>query len=605
MTDVVLARVVTQDLTVEIRGPRQPRLGVLGNSTGPAVGVTVHGLDPGDAVTSEQADGTWIDPTGPMSPPLFFEDTRYRLAAIGHTNEAVRLRARDASLLREIDRLPGTQTLAGSINFGRQIGLSDLDFEVGLRRIRLTVEVFPTKVDYGTDYLDLRHDVAASGRALALEYLRSTYTRVGADAVPERSSDLEWLTLLRQEVYALEFALLYVAEHPRRDLAAAVEEVRADRARRPDSHTRRAIARGRGSGPWQQVAGIGPMRSYLPAARRHETLDTHEHRWLRRQLAVVGERLNQIQIDLNVELGEVRARRRTTDRLQAELEEIEAIGVLIQRLEQLEFLTTAVGDVPYGFSSLALIGGAGYGEAYRSLTILRLGLHLDGDVFEASLKDVAGLYESWCFIRLARSMAARLGPATSGDAVAVTSRGLRVNLVRGLNSRMDFASGGRRVTLSYNPTFSGLTGDQRPDIIVEIMQPGIPAMFVVLDAKYRVNADPKYVERYGVPGPPADAVNALHRYRDAIVVDAYTAGLERPVVVGAALYPLQAVHNADWARGPLCDALDALGIGAIPYLPSNAELVDEWIAHLLGMPVGSLAVPGPPFAAYEATRANR
>jgi PD-(D/E)XK nuclease superfamily len=39
----------------------------------------------------------------------------------------------------------------------------------------------------------------------------------------------------------------------------------------------------------------------------------------------------------------------------------------------------------------------------------------------------------------------------------------------------------------------------------------------LFDAKYRLQSDETYVRAFNAEGPPIDAVNALHRYRDAVV----------------------------------------------------------------------------------------
>ena len=108
------------------------------------------------------------------------------------------------------------------------------------------------------------------------------------------------------------------------------------------------------------------------------------------------------------------------------------------------------------------------------------------------------------------------------------------------------------VIISYNLEYPGLTGDQRPDIVLRFQHAGWPELIVVFDAKYRVDGSRNYVRRFGLPGPSQEAINALHRYRDAIVVSSEQRGLERPVVRGAALYPLNASRFAgEFAASPL------------------------------------------------------
>ena len=76
----------------------------------------------------------------------------------------------------------------------------------------------------------------------------------------------------------------------------------------------------------------------------------------------------------------------------------------------------------------------------------------------------------------------------------------------------------------------------------------------IFDAKYRLENSEMYVGTFGSPGPPVDAVNQLHRYRDAIVVST-GADRHRPVVRGAALFPLQEAEAAAFSQHPFVKAL--------------------------------------------------
>ncbi|MBL8149864.1 MAG: hypothetical protein JNN15_08040, partial [Blastocatellia bacterium] len=126
--------------------------------------------------------------------------------------------------------------------------------------------------------------------------------------------------------------------------------------------------------------------------------------------------------------------------------------------------------------------------------------------------------------------------------------------------------------------------------------------------------------RYKTPGPPEDAINALHRYRDAILelipdnnslitpsiletesnfgkeVSSYTKSGDlgkseefrvpkRVVVQAAALFPYDEARNKinypSFNEGLLWKSLEKLGIGAIPFLPSNTSYMRSWIRTAL------------------------
>jgi hypothetical protein len=212
--------------------------------------------------------------------------------------------------------------------------------------------------------------------------------------------------------------------------------------------------------------------------------------------------------------------------------------------------------------------------------------------------DVHDLYETWCFIQLLRLMAhLTVGQVDLEALLHVDESGIRVKLRRGEQSSIAYVgpNGNQRVIISYNPEYPGLTGNQRPDIVLRFQHAGWPDLVVVFDAKYRLDASDDYRKRFGTAGPPQDAINALHRYRDAIIVDSAERGMHRPVVKGIALFPLSAEGSQGFVSTKLFEALEVLGVGALPFLPSNTLLVEGWLSHLIALPPEDLADPGPPF----------
>jgi hypothetical protein len=108
---------------------------------------------------------------------------------------------------------------------------------------------------------------------------------------------------------------------------------------------------------------------------------------------------------------------------------------------------------------------------------------------------------------------------------------------------------------------------------------------------------------FGGPSAPIDAINQLHRYRDAIVLAGEHGQLARVVVRGVALFPLSEAASADYLSHRLYESLNTLGIGALPFLPRNQAWVSTWIRSVIEAPNSTIAWPGPPFSAWESMRA--
>lgn len=83
--------------------------------------------------------------------------------------------------------------------------------------------------------------------------------------------------------------------------------------------------------------------------------------------------------------------------------------------------------------------------------------------------------------------------------------------------------------------------------------------------------------------PPRDAVNVLHRYRDAILEvekEPGTNGVPKHVVVQAvAAFPYAEIQPREFQSSRLWQSIDRFGIGAIPALPSNLTYMRQWLVQ--------------------------
>ncbi len=590
--------------------PLPGRLNVTPKRTGCMPSVRMHpDLPPPPSDTSE----TTVAHT--FVAPCLYEESTYHLSIHPQSPARVEVRHRDPTVLRSLSAGPRGD-LVGSVNFGSQVGYSTFTVAVdGVSEFDFEVEVFPNKIDYKTDYEQMLGEVTSFLMGLALEYLQATYRRGEAQRAPEPTA-VEWLTLLRHVWQDLERALVYIAAHPRRRLIRAERYSRSERIRRVDHAVRSAVRRDQGRG---RVTGLGDdlfVREYLGEWRAVETLDTPEHRWLRVQLVEIRQRLAHLLTEARL-AGRSAAEGAATGRREALLTELTEMDYRLNRLLRLEPLAQALGGPPPAFSSLVLQSAPGYREAYKACLILRLGLRVEGGPFALSLKDIAALYEYWCYLSLLRLLSEEMGTGVDPkDLFRVSTRGLKVDLVRGVSKQVTLRAAPVReatgevavqpvtVRLAYNPTYASATGVHRPDVGLALQVEGWRTPFeLIFDAKYRLAENPEYCERLGSPGPPEDAVNVLHRYRDAVLArfggsaEASSVGEDersdaprRRLVMGAALFPYD---GGDFRHNRFCRSLEEVGIGALPFLPSQTEFVREWIRSVLRQSGWSLAVRAP------------
>ncbi len=524
-------------------------------------------------------------------PPLF-EQTEYKLfARCVNPGDKLQIRHRDPLIEQSLSSQDSEQIAYGVINFRNQIGRSLFSVYLnGQRQLDFEVEVFPTKIDYESDYQDILAETQSILTSLAYEYLRSTF-QLSKSAPSSAPSRLEWLVLIEQILDDLEKAILYISRRPVRGLQRNERKTRIERVHRIDSRVRSQIRRGQGHGDIIQL-GLTRIREQLSQRPPELTLDTLEHRWLRNQLEDVRRTLSVLTSYFLSDEQSSRRRMRSLDI-------VNRIKSRVSRLLALEFIDQAEGEVPAGFASLQLISAPGYREAYRLLLFLRMGLRLEGDLFNLALKDLDVLYEYWSYLTVTKIVRDELGSPQGLDSFfkfGLSSLGIQ--LKRGESQKLTFKAGDyRKVYVLYNPMFANQETTlipQKPDILIRIEDEGWPQIQLVCDAKYRVDATADYEKQFGAFGPPVDALNALHRYRDSILelddLDSQQQCLKRSVVQAAAIFPLNLEDGqTDFRESRLWRSIERIGVGAIPLLPSNTALLQEWLLRSLRRGGWSLA----------------
>ena len=523
--------------------------------------------------------------------PRLYEETSYNLLLRGKANQRVELQHRDPVILKALHYVDDGNIIHGSINFRSQIGRSRFSVYVdGKPEYDFEVEVFPSKLDYAADYDALVADIQDMLRGLVLEYLRSTF-KSGFATDDEDPSRLEWILLLKYVVEDLEGGFRLIEKHPHHDLVGKRVATRVEKLRRTDATTFRLMARGKGRDP----------ESRLPERRARMTWDVPENRWLSAQLTHIRQNLAEIH---------AAERRNPTRPKQRHLRIVEELIDLEQRiaaLQSIEPIARAKGVAPAEFTSLVLQNKPGYREAYRAFLTLKKGLRVDGGPVGLSVKDIHRLYEYWCYLALLRILAKITGePLPVRQLFTVEPDGLKLSLKRGVSHTVQFASGNRILELTYNPKYDGdaFVLPQQPDLVLALRQSHWPIMRLVVDAKYRLDA--AAVKQFGSPGPPQASIDALHRYRDAILEETDAEGprserYKRSVVEAAALFPHVDVNN-DFRNSWLWTSLERVGIGAIPFLPRETRYLEEWLRKILQQGGWSTAERTIPYPSLEQLR---
>ena len=259
--------------------------------------------------------------------------------------------------------------------------------------------------------------------------------------------------------------------------------------------------------------------------------------------------------------------------------------------------------------SLVLQQKTGYSAVYRIWQELKFYLDVFGNQSNISMKSVAEIYEVWCFLCLKQILEQDLGfeLVENGAAKLAQNDFFEYKLKDGFAGAFRFKrSDGVTARLAHEPKFTrkgqsirSYLVNQEPDIVLEVTLPKSADLtkadsseekqFIWLfDAKYRIKTeknrfDDSNEDIESKDYVPDDAINQMHRYRDALIrlsephdsksPSSGNAGQSpkksRPVFGAFALSP--GFFDQATTPNPYAAAIEEVGIGAFALLPSQAE----------------------------------
>jgi hypothetical protein len=546
------------------------------------------------SVLSQPANGGRTATTN----PFLFEQTAYLFnLAVDIADECKpRLLLRGQDLIAGRRRIGGHHAYSVPVNFQSEVGYTDVELWLGSRRcFALRLEVFPTKLDYRTDLLELRADLQMEVRSLVFELYGRTFQTLHRKS-GQRPTDIEWLTLLRGEFEKLTRVLEIIARSPLQHVEVTHVLDRSSRPARPSSEVRNYLRRN--SSKCVQVAkghfkagGRSWLSPEVPRMSKTLTPNTAENRFVASTISRIRSRLSRLQS----QLAGVSSRERFAQWINF----LTDSDRKLRRFQTQTFLANLPMQQTHAAPTLALHLTPGYREFFSSSLALESVLEVGGGPLELPEKDLATLYELWCFVALASIMRQELGLTPRPPTwLRVTQRRVALELMQGRTSVLSLERDGEEcVRVVYNRQDSTPTGSCRPDNTLEIFKHGEKRPFrYVFDAKYRLQDDPDYVRTYQAPGPPPDAIHRMHAYRDQIVAEQTSGAQGRSAeatvwdlgyrqwvqqTVGAfVLYPYA---GADANKNRFVEAIGKVGVGGVPFLPSRRVEVTNLLRNIIQM----------------------
>ena len=519
---------------------------------------------------------------GEQARAVFFDNAEYPVW-VDFLNSSVNNAQFGSMLQTDNDRFSFRgRTLAGFINYGNEIGRSELQiiYNIGKeqRHFKLGYEVLSTKLNYHEHWKKIVEDIEAEYRMLALDYMKRTFHGFSPDAKGD-TPELIWWSIFAGEQEKFLKACRSIIERPRRRLRGYEIYLRADKLKRVPASIENELAEHR-----KEQAHLYRVEEHI------QSNDTQENRFLKYALS-------QIAAKYGVLKRRIEAIRNTSESLKQEMNGVEKA---LTHLQRNPFFRTVGRFKGLTQESLVLQRATGYSQIYRTWNLLRRAYSLYDGMYRLQTKDIATLYEIWCFIEVSHIVKEQLGLDVDVDhRNRMEMNGVFTwELGKGEHSRILFRKDGVELAeLVYNPKHTDKENDsismehlvvptvpQKPDIVLQLTKDDIEKgmkMTYLFDAKYRINDRTEA----GVDTPPDDAINQMHRYRDAIYYKEHSSDeLKKEVIGGYILFP----GNGDpieVAKAKFQQSLDEVNIGAFPLRPNdsdNRRLLEDFIKELIG-----------------------
>lgn len=464
--------------------------------------------------------------------------------------------------------------LVGSIDFLNSPGKFSFAFEYRDKQDttqsgQIELYVASPKLDTKNDLRQITALINQEYENYVFDYLTLTFSSFSLVRT-ERNNSIIWLSIFRSVVDDYFRSVRFVMSRPNNKPVRKAYHARPERIRRWSQQEEERY----------RNLGSDAEMHYFRYEQMENTVNTRENRFVKYSLHVLGKKFREV-------FSEVSGLCKDMD-----AEERKALADYTKTFRQLETSAffSKVGEFE-GFrqESAILQQRSGYSQIYKSWLMLKNSLELIDGKTDIGMKKIWELYEIWCFLVMKRLIAKVLCLDLNDTEHVREDKSQMLNTM--VKSEMthviefDNTANGDLVRLEYQHTynrstkeFKTTTTEQRPDIVVTIQKTNGFVLTYLYDAKYRVQDDKNDCELdegadidiadYPLP----DAINQMHRYRDAIYYamkeDERPRGKE--IIGGYILFPGRTEGDTIKDRY-FYKSIKKVNIGAFPLLPADEE----------------------------------
>lgn len=464
--------------------------------------------------------------------------------------------------------------LVGDIDFLNSPGMFSFAFDYWdsegfLHHENLKMYVASPKLDTKNDLKQIMALINQEYENYVYDYLTLTFNSFALQRTI-KNNHIIWLSIFKSVVDDYFRNVRFIMSRPNNRPVRKTYYARPDRIRR---WSQREEERYKNMGQDAEM-------HYFRYEQIENTVNTRENRFVKYTLHVLGKKFREI-------FGELSNLPTVMDAEERKM--LEGYLITFKRMETSSFFRKVGEFEGFRQESGILQQRTGYAQIYKAWLMLKNSLDLVEGQTDIGTKQIWELYEIWCFLVMKRLIAKVLDLNWNKSEHVREDKSKMLNTI--VKSEMthviefDNVKNGDLVRLEYQHTynrrtkeFTTSTTEQRPDIVVTIEKKDGFVLTYLYDAKYRVQDDAKDGELdEGVTVdvadyPLPDAINQMHRYRDAIYYSMKTdvRPSAKEVIGGYILFPGRVEGDEIYNRY-FYKSIKNVNIGAFPLLPSTDE----------------------------------
>ena len=469
------------------------------------------------------------------------------------------------------------ETLVGTLDFINSPGKFRFEIVWYRKGIRESAAfdwmVVSEKLNVQSDYTEIVDKIEESAPGLVRAFLAKSKGQAGLIQRGD-TNDAIWADIFNEISERYTRACEWIINRPHLKYVSEVEYRRAATIKRwTPSLVNRYATMGKG------VRDVSLFRT----ERVTPQVDTIENRFVKFTLKMITDRLGRF--------AKVCEGHKTVS--ESFVSDLRKRGARLGKILRKPFFSGVGRFTGFHQESLVLQRKQGYADVYATWVMLKKTFDTTQTGFSVGHRPISALYEFWCFLRIADLLETEFGFAhpkgmiegakvyddlfeePDPDKIDLKTlsaliyeypekNGISLKLLYQQNYGTENTSGDLAY---YNP--------QRPDIVLEIERKDGKFTYL-FDAKYRIDT------RDGKDASPAEPINDMHRYRDAILYRSQTDDkkLSRQIVGAYVLYPGRPLPQSyDYAA-----LIEHENIGAIPLLPGEegCEALKRFVKEILG-----------------------